>query len=161
MARTKILLVEDSKFLRLAMERALTRAGYEVSTASDGEQALLMARERMPDLIVLDMLLPKMSRPDVLKALKYDARTKAIPVVVLSGLSQKNAERLQGDGALLFLEKSTLGLDKGTDLLLSAVAGIIRKVSCGMPGGRDARVEELLGLVDQHPWSRFILHYQF
>src|SRR5271167_329955 len=91
---TKILLVEDSKFLRLATERALARAGYEMSSASDGEEALLVAREKLPDLILLDMLLPKMSGPDVLKALKQDAFTKAIPVVVMTGMSQKNAARL-------------------------------------------------------------------
>jgi len=67
---TKILLVEDSKFLRLASERALTRAGYEVFGAMDGDEALLLAREKMPDLVLLDMLLPKMSGLDVLKALK-------------------------------------------------------------------------------------------
>src|ERR1022692_4934084 len=72
MTMTKILLVEDSKFLRLATERALARAGYETSSAVDGEEALRVAREKMPDLILLDMLLPKMSGPDVLKALKEE-----------------------------------------------------------------------------------------
>lgn len=120
---TKILLVEDSKFLRLATERALARAGYEVSSASDGEEALRVAREKLPDLILLDMLLPKMSGPDVLKALKQDASTRAIPVVVMTGMSQKNAARLQEDGAFGFLEKSALELDKGSEKLLAAVGG--------------------------------------
>ena len=92
-----ILLVDDSKFLRLATERALARAGYEVSTANDGEQALELAREKMPDVILLDMLLPKMTGPDVLKALKKDPATAGIAVVVFTGLSQKNAARLQQD----------------------------------------------------------------
>src|SRR6202050_4259331 len=126
---TKILLVEDSKFLRLATERALTRAGYEMSSASDGEEALRMACEKLPDLILLDMLLPKMSGPDVLKALKKDALTRAIPVVVMTGMSQKNAARLQQDGAAGFLEKSALELDKGSEKLLSAVREIIQKLS--------------------------------
>src|ERR1039458_9280382 len=108
----KILLVEDSKFLRLATERALARAGYEVSSAADGEEALQMAREKLPDLMLLDMLLPRMSGPDVLAALKKDPLTKGIPVVVLTGMSQKNAVRLRGDGAIGFLEKSALELDK-------------------------------------------------
>ena len=90
---TKILLVDDSKFLRLATERALARAGYEVSAAIDGEHALQMARETGPDLILLDMLLPKMSGPDVLKALKKDPATAGIAVVVFTALSQKNAAR--------------------------------------------------------------------
>jgi CheY-like chemotaxis protein len=126
---TKILLVEDSKFLRLATERALTRAGYEMSSATDGEEALHMAREQLPDLILLDMLLPKMSGPDVLKALKEDASTKAIPVVVITGMSPKNAARLQEDGAFGFLEKSALELDKGSEKLLSAVEQILSKLS--------------------------------
>jgi len=125
----KILLVEDSKFLRLATERALTRAGYEVSSAADGEEALRVAREKSPDLILLDMLLPKMSGPEVLKALKEDALTRAIPVVVITGLSQKDAARLQEDGAFEFLEKSALELDKGSDRLLAAVEKILRRLS--------------------------------
>jgi CheY-like chemotaxis protein len=124
----KILLVEDSKFLRLATERALTRAGYEVSSAADGEEAVRVAREKLPDLILLDMLLPKMSGPEVLKALKEDASTRAIAVVVMTGLSQKNAVRLQEDGAFGFLEKSALELDKGSEKLLTAVEEILRKL---------------------------------
>jgi CheY-like chemotaxis protein len=77
---TKILLVDDSKFLRLATERALARAGYQVSAANDGEHALEMARSERPDLILLDMLLPKMTGPDVLKALKADPATAGIAV---------------------------------------------------------------------------------
>jgi len=124
----KILLVEDSKFLRLSTERALARAGYEVSSAADGEEALQMAREKVPDLIFLDMLLPKVSGPEVLIALKKDPMTKAIPVVVMTGLSQKNASRLQGDGAAWFLEKSALELEKGSDKLLTAVREIVKKL---------------------------------
>ncbi len=124
----KILLVEDSKFLRLATERALARAGYAVSTAVDGEEAVEAARQNLPDLILLDMLLPKMSGPDVLKALKKDPATTAIPVVVLSGLSQKNAARLQGDGAFAFLEKNELSLEKGAQGLLTALQDIIKRL---------------------------------
>lgn len=125
---TKILLVEDSKFLRLATERALARAGYEVCSAADGEEALRMAQAGLPDLILLDMLLPKMSGPEVLKALKKDGSTKGIPVVVITGMTQKNAARLQRDGAAAFLEKSTLELDKGCDRLLAAVRDLVSKL---------------------------------
>ncbi len=125
----KILLAEDSKFLRLATERALARAGYEVCSAADGEEALRLAREKLPDLILLDMLLPKMSGPDVLAALQKENLTKGIPVVVMTGMSQKNAERLRKDGALGFLEKSALELDKGSEKLLAAVREILQQVS--------------------------------
>jgi len=125
---TKILLVEDSKFLRIATERALARAGYVVSCAEDGEQALRMAREFLPDLILLDMLLPKISGHDVLIALKKETVTANIPVVVLSGLSHKNADRLHVDGAFAFLEKSTLEMDKGAGVLLGTLAEIIKRL---------------------------------
>jgi two-component system, OmpR family, phosphate regulon response regulator PhoB len=132
---TKILLVDDSKFLRLATERALARAGYEVSTATDGEHALELAREKKPDLILLDMLLPKMTGPDVLKALKKDPATAGIAVVAFTGLSQKNAARLQQDGACAFLDKNELKLDKGAETLLTALAGIMRKLNLEVPEG--------------------------
>lgn len=122
---TKILLVEDSKFLRLATERALSRTGYEVSTAADGDEALRVAKDKLPHLILLDILLPKTSGLDVLKALKKDPLTSAIPVVVMTGMSQKNAPRLQEDGAAGFLEKSALELDKGSETLLRAVREIL------------------------------------
>jgi CheY-like chemotaxis protein len=74
------------------------------------------------------MLLPKLSGPDVLMALKKDLLTKAIPVVVMTGMSQKNAARLQRDGAFGFLEKSALELDKGSEKLLTAVQEILQKL---------------------------------
>ena len=123
----RILLVEDSKFLRLATERALTRAGYQMSSVADGDEALRLAHENLPDLILLDMLLPKMSGPDVLKALKLDPATQSIPVVVMTGMSEKNAARLREDGAIAFLEKSALELDKGSEKLLTALEGTIEK----------------------------------
>jgi CheY-like chemotaxis protein len=133
----KILLVEDSKFLRLATGRALARAGYEMSFAGDGDEALLMAVENLPDLILLDMMLPKMSGPDVLKALKKEPATAAIPVVVLTGLSQTNAQRLVSDGASAFLTKADLALDQGVEPLLAALKKILKelpKVSAATSG---------------------------
>lgn len=137
---TKILLVEDSKFLRMATERALARAGYKVNTAVDGPGALELARTDRPDLILLDMLLPKMTGPDVLKALKKDPATARMAVVAFTGLSQKNASRLKQDGACAFLDKSELGLDKGYDKLLSALAEIVRELGLEVPTTHPAEV---------------------
>ena len=124
----KILLVEDSKFLRLATGRALAHAGYEMTFAGDGDEALLMAGENLPDLILLDMMLPKMSGPDVLKALKKEPVTAAIPVVVLTGLSQANSDRLLSDGAAAFLTKADLALDQGAEPLLVALRKIVKEL---------------------------------
>lgn len=136
---TKILLVDDSKFLRMATERALARAGYDVCVALDGENALEIARDKKPDVILLDMLLPKMSGPDVLKALKKDPATAGIAVIVFTGLSGKNAVRLQQDGACAFLEKSTLALDKGNEAFLAALAEILKKLNLEVPAALAAK----------------------
>src|ERR1700758_2805012 len=132
---TRILLVDDSKFLRIATERALARAGYLVSTASDGPKAIELAKNQKPDVILLDMLLPGMTGPDVLKALKKDPATAGIAVVAFTGLSQKNAVRLEQDGACAFLDKAELGLDKGSEALLLALARIIRNLGLDVPAG--------------------------
>jgi CheY-like chemotaxis protein len=70
-----ILLVEDNKFLRVATERILTKAGYQVICAGDGDEALVPAGSSLPDLIVLDMRLPKLSGPEVLRSLKKNDLT--------------------------------------------------------------------------------------
>ena len=127
----KILVVEDSKFLRMSTERALTAAGYEVLSAGDGEHALRLAREHIPALILLDVMLPKMSGPDVLKILRKDPQTAAIPVMMLTGLSQKNAAQLEKDGASGFFEKCDSMLGQGPDSLTGAVERMLKKTNPG------------------------------
>jgi two-component system alkaline phosphatase synthesis response regulator PhoP len=124
-SKSKVLLVEDSKFLRAATERALSRAGYAVSTASDGEEALQIAKEQLPDIILLDMMLPKISGPAVLKALKENPATMDIPVIVLTSLSQKNEEKLLSEGAAAYFEKSTLELDKNSTRLETVIQTVL------------------------------------
>jgi DNA-binding response OmpR family regulator len=65
-----VLLIDDSKFLRRANELSLTKAGHRIIPASDGEEGLSLARERMPDVIVLGMMLPKLGGADLLHLLK-------------------------------------------------------------------------------------------
>lgn len=127
--KCKVLLVEDSKFLRMANERALCRAGYEVSTAADGQEALQVANDKLPDIILLDMLLPKLSGPDVLRALKANPATMDIPVIVLSSLSQKNGEKLIQEGAAAYFEKSTLELDKGSNPLAATIETVLSRIT--------------------------------
>jgi len=125
----RILLVEDSKPLRRENEGALQRAGYEVICAEDGEAALEMAQEGHPDLILLDMILPKMTGPEVLRHLKSEAKTKDIPVVVLSSLSEKNRQKLLEEGAEDYLEKGALMPMRGLNLLPSALENVICRIN--------------------------------
>src|SRR5271166_5386381 len=112
----------------MANERALTRAGYQVCTAGDGEEALRVANDKLPDIILLDMMLPKITGPDVLKALKANPATKAIPVMVLTSLSQANEEKLLSEGAAAYFEKSTLALDTNSNRLASAVEAVLARI---------------------------------
>ncbi len=128
-SNAKVLLVDDSKFLRMANERALSRAGYQVSTAGDGEEALRVANDQLPDIILLDMMLPKISGTEVLRALKANPTTKDIPVIVLTSLSQKNEEKLLSEGAAAYFEKSILELDKSSDRLAATVETVLRQVN--------------------------------
>jgi DNA-binding response OmpR family regulator len=117
----KVLLIDDSRFLRVSNERALTRAGHQVTTASDGEEGLRLAIDQRPDLIVLDMMLPKLSGPDVLHALRKSPATAAIPVMVLTSLPQANERRLITEGATAYFEKALLTLDQGSSHFVDAV----------------------------------------
>lgn len=125
----KILLVEDSLAIRRENERVLIKAGYQVVTAKDGESALKVANDEHPDLILLDMILPKMSGPDVLEHLKKDAATVNIPVVVLSSLSEKNRQTLIEAGADEYLEKSSLAPVPGTNLLPKILEDVICRIN--------------------------------
>jgi CheY-like chemotaxis protein len=105
---TTVLLVEDSKFQKLANERMLSKAGYSVLNASDGEDALRLAREKIPDIVLLDILLPKLGGREVIRALRNDAPTAHIPVLVFSSLSQANELKLTEEGAAGYFSKSRL-----------------------------------------------------
>jgi CheY-like chemotaxis protein len=94
--------------MRTAIERILVRAGYRVAGAADGEEALRIANDILPDAVLLDLLLPKMGGPEVLRCLKTNPETADIPVIVVTGLSQKNEGKLRKAGACAYLEKGTL-----------------------------------------------------
>ncbi len=122
---TEILLVEDSKFIRVAVQRALTGAGYIVHTASDGEAGLLAARKTLPDLVILDLVLPKTSGLEVLRALKQDALTRNIPVIVLAALSEPNKEELLNEGVAACVEKLGKLFEGDSAALIRTVAQVV------------------------------------
>jgi DNA-binding response OmpR family regulator len=124
-----ILIVEDSRFLRLSNERALTKAGHNVISASDGEEGLRLAVERQPDLIILDMLLPKMSGRDVLRAIRANSDIRKTPVMVLTSLPQANEDRLLKEGATAYFEKSLLTIDKESAPFVAAVEKLLARAA--------------------------------
>jgi len=123
----KILIVDDSRLLRISNERTLMRAGYEVITAADGEEGLRLALESKPDLIVLDMMLPKLSGQEVLRQLRLNPASASTPVIVLTSLSQSNREKLISEGASLYFEKSLLRMENGSGPLLDAIETLLAR----------------------------------
>ena len=107
-----ILLAEDDRILRKAGEATLKKRGYAVIAAVDGEDALAKARAHKPDLILLDVIMPKMQGFEVLANLKNDAGTREIPVIMLSNLQDESDVRKATEGgALDYLVKSHVPLD--------------------------------------------------
>ena len=122
----KILLIEDNLFLRIVTERILTKAGHVVTGVADGREGLQAARTSPPELILLDMMLPGLDGTGVLKALKQDASTAQIPVIVLSALSQINEAKLKDAGAVAYIEKSSLDLEQNADALLQSIDSVFK-----------------------------------
>lgn len=109
--RTQVLIVEDDEFLRKACHDTLRRDGYEVVAAHDGEEALRKVKADLPDVVLLDWLLPKMPGLEVLRAVKADVRSRDVPVLVLSNSSrEEDRERALELGAAGYLIKADLSL---------------------------------------------------
>lgn len=103
----KILLVEDDSFLASVYATKFELEGFIVLHASDGEQGLKVAEKNQPDIILLDMLMPKMDGFEVLHRLKLDQHLMQIPVVMLTNLGQKeDVERCLKEGAVEYLIKA-------------------------------------------------------
>jgi CheY-like chemotaxis protein len=110
--------VEDSNVQKRAIEKILIEGGYLVLLAADGHEALSLAREATPDLMLLDLVLPKLSGLEVLQTIKGDLATAKIPVIVLSSLTQDEAE-MKRRGAEAYFKKSRLaeGVEGEVDLI--------------------------------------------
>ena len=85
----KVLIAEDEDHIRMAARMAIDVEGYEIFEARDGQEALEVARRVKPDLIILDVMMPKESGVSMYRELKLDSSLKEIPVIMLSALSKK------------------------------------------------------------------------
>ena len=101
-----ILLVDDDPIVHWVLQQYLGRAGYEVSTASDGRAALDVVRNNRPDLIILDVRMSEVDGLETLKALKKDEATKAIPVMMMTvNADQFTKAESELYGAAVFMTK--------------------------------------------------------
>ena len=118
----RVLLAEDDRFLRRAAEARLRQHGLEVLTAADGEEALRLACAEPLDLILLDVVMPKLEGFEVLRLLKEDAATARIPVIILSNLGQeRDVAQAKALGAIAFLVKAHLSLQDLVDRVDAAL----------------------------------------
>lgn len=120
----QILLVEDDRFLRRACAAGLRQRGWTVLTAVDGEEALRMIQSERIDLVLLDMLMPKLHGLDVMRALKAAERTQSIPVLVLSNSSrEQDVQEIMRLGAVGYLVKANLSLQELGDRVADLLGG--------------------------------------
>lgn len=111
--KQKILVVEDELTLQKSLLEFLKKEKFEAVGASDGEQGLALAKSMLPDLILLDIILPKKDGYEVLAQLKQDEATKHIPVILLTNLeSPENINRAFEKGAHMYLVKSDYRLEE-------------------------------------------------
>ena len=91
----RILIVEDDKILAKTIEQCLGEK-YDIDHAYDGEEGLKLAKEEHPDLIILDVMMPKINGYKICRLLKYDAKYKNIPIIMVTARSQEN-DKLIGE----------------------------------------------------------------
>ena len=120
----RILLVEDDRFLRRAAEASLRQRGFAVTVAADGEEALAKVRAEIPDLILLDLLMPKLTGIEVLRALRAEEATKKIRVLILSNSSrEQDLEAIKELGVTDYLVKANLSPQELGDRVAQVLEG--------------------------------------
>jgi two-component system alkaline phosphatase synthesis response regulator PhoP len=140
MAKERILVVDDEEDLLELVRYNLTREGYRVTCVSTGEEALDQARREMPDLVILDLLLPNVDGLEVCRRLKGDSKTKHIPILMLTAKTEE--------------ADVVAGLELGADdymtkpfsprVLIARVKAVVRRRSTAAPDERSVvRIHEL------------------
>jgi len=121
MAKT-ILFIEDESALQKTFGDILSQEGYEMVSALDGEVGLRLAKEKKPDLILLDLILPRVHGFEVLKQLKTDPETKKIPIIVLTNLEGiGDVEKAIELGANTYLIKAQYSLEEVLEKIKKAL----------------------------------------
>jgi two-component system, cell cycle response regulator DivK len=115
-----ILVVDDYEDSRVMYVEYLRLVGFRVEQAADGKDALEKAMELVPDLILMDLALPVVDGWEAIRRLRADPRTKAVPIIALTGHSQQYAEQTGSSGCDAFLSKPCL-----PDVLLAEVKRVL------------------------------------
>ena len=130
----RILLIEDNRFLRRACEIGLAARGFSVTSAVDGQDGVERALAERPDLILLDLVMPRMNGLDALRALRQTEETRQIPVLIVSNSPREMyIDEVTRLGAAGYLIKANLRLDD----LANHITGVLGASSVAGPGKRD------------------------
>ena len=117
-----ILFIEDESALQKTFGEVLKQEGYQMISALDGESGLRLAKSQKPDLILLDLILPRVNGFEVLKRLKGDKETKDIPVIVLTNLDGvEDVDKVIGLGATTYLVKAEYSLEEVVEKIKKAL----------------------------------------
>jgi len=128
--KPKVLLVEDDSFLSSLLRLKLEKSNYEVTHAADGQQALDILVNLKPDLILLDLILPKKNGFEVLEAIRQNPLTEKLPVIIISNLGQESdVTRGKSLGIIDYFIKAKLSID---DLVLK-VSETLKQMSVPIP----------------------------
>lgn len=121
LSKQSIIVVEDESFLSKVLAERLEDEGFgHIDVAGNGEEALVMIKQHNPDIVLLDMILPKMNGFEVLEVLQADPKLKKIPVLVLSNLGQdQDIEQAKKLGARDYIVKSNFSLQKVVEKIMS------------------------------------------
>ncbi|OGM15655.1 hypothetical protein A2V56_01960 [Candidatus Woesebacteria bacterium RBG_19FT_COMBO_42_9] len=123
----KVLIIEDDPLMSRMYQKIFSFEGYEVDTADNGEDGLAKVRSGRPNLILLDIMMPKMNGFEVLTKLKTDPETKSLPVVILTNLAgQKDAENAMTKGAVKYIVKSEFEPKQVVNMVKEILAGYTR-----------------------------------
>lgn len=118
----KILIIEDEEIILSLLEKKLSREGYEVSSAGDGQEGLKMMRELSPDLILLDIIMPRMGGFEVMEEMQKDEKLKKIPIIVVSNSGQPvEVGRAQALGAKDWLIKTVFDPQEVLDKVVKQI----------------------------------------
>lgn len=122
----EILIIEDDKFLSSLLKARFTKETFGVRQAFDGEEALAMLKEKHPDLIVLDLIMPKVSGFEVLEAISIDPNLQGIPVFIVSNLAQDtDVQRARQFGAKEYFVKVRISIDELVGKVREYLGGIV------------------------------------
>ena len=118
----KILLIEDEELMIDLLQRRLTKEGYEISVARDGEEGLKVMREKGPDLVLLDIIMPKMGGFEVMEEMGKNKELKKIPVIVISNSGQPvELDKAQKLGAKDWLIKTEFDPQEVVDKVIKQI----------------------------------------